>query len=510
MADTQTKKERLEAEKAAEKKEMAKYRTVGIITAAFIVLALALIIFVNSNVIYNGIPAVTIGSKSYSAAEVNIAYVTEYNSYYQQIVNYVGEDNAAQFMPSTTESLKTQVYSETTGETWFDFFKGRAIESLKNYTALEAEAKKTGYTLSEEGKQSVENELASLDSYIELYKTNYNADYLQYLYGNGATRDIVKRFLELQALAGEVYNNKSDSLTYSAADLDAKYAETADDNDFFTYTIETVAAAVEAAGETATQAEVDAAMAAAKAEAEEAAKSLTAENATTTQGTYLSETYKEWLTSADRKSGDTAVFAYGESADDSTHGYYAVRFESRDDNNYTAKNVYFLAIADLEVNEDDFEKDENGNVKDTEAYEAAKKAAHEGAQVRAEEVLDAWKGDTYDTPAALAEAFSEYTSLSRELENVGKNDISDDVNAWIFDSSREEGDAEIFEISGTTYVFIYTGDGDTYAHSLIESTVRSEDMEAWSNSLMESLTATEGWAAKYIGDVYMEKQAANS
>lgn len=84
------------------------------------------------------------------------------------------------------------------------------------------------------------------------------------------------------------------------------------------------------------------------------------------------------------------------------------------------------------------------------------------------------------------------------------------MNAWIFDSSREEGDAEIFEISGTTYVFIFNGDGDNYAHSLIESTVKSEDMEAWSNSLMESLTATEGWAAKYIGDVYMEKQAANS
>ena len=90
MADNQTKKERLAAEKAAQDKEMAKYRTIGIITAVFIVLALALIIFVNSNVIYTAFPAVTVGGKNYSAAEVNIAYVTEYNSYYSQIVNYVG------------------------------------------------------------------------------------------------------------------------------------------------------------------------------------------------------------------------------------------------------------------------------------------------------------------------------------------------------------------------------------------------------------------------------------
>lgn len=510
MADNQTKKERLAAEKAAQDKEMAKYRTIGIITAVFIVLALALIIFVNSNVIYTAFPAVTVGGKNYSAAEVNIAYVTEYNSYYSQIVNYVGEDYAAQFMPSTTESLKTQVYSESTGETWYDFFKGRAIESLKNYTALEAEAKKEGYTLSEEGKQSVEDELASLDTYIELYRTTYNTDYLQYLYGNGANRDIVKRFLELQALAGEYYTKISNEKTYSDAELDAKYAESADDYDYYTYTVESVAANVQAAGESATQAEVDAAMAEAKTEAESTVSTLTAENSTTTQGTYLSDAYKEWLTSADRKSGDTAVFAYGESAEDSTHGYYAIRFESRDNNNYTSKNVYFLAVSDLEVNEDDFEKDENGEIKDTEAYEAAQQAAHEGGVKHAEEILEAWNAGRYDTAEALAEAFADYTDLSRALENVGKNDISDEVNEWMFDSSRKAGDAEIFEISGSTYVFIFTGDGETYSHSLVESELRSEDMEAWSNSLTESLTATEGWAARFIGDVYMERQAANS
>lgn len=511
MADTQTKRERLAAEKSAQDKEMAKYRTVGIITVVCVILAVALIIFVNSNVLYNGFAAVTVGTKNYSAAEVNIAYVTEYNNYYQQIVNYVGEDYASQFMPSTSESLKTQMYSESEGTTWFDFLKSRALETLKSYTAIEAEAKKANYTLSDEGKASVENELSTLDNYTEMYKTNYNADYLSYLYGNGATRDLVKRYLELQALASEFYNNKADSLTYSTEELDAKYAETADDNDYITYVLSNVPAELETKTEGSyTQEEIDTAMQIAKAEAQLAAGDLTDEGALTDQGRNISDTYKEWLTSADRKAGDISVFAYGESAEDASHGYYAVRFVSRDDNNYTAKNVFFLAVNDAEVDESSFEKDADGNVIDSEAHDAAHEAAHEGALARADEIVEAWKAGTYDKADALAEAFSDILSGSRELENMGRNDIDKEVADWIYDSSRKAGDAQKFDLNGTAYVFVFEGDGDNYAHSLIESTIKSEAMDAWNTSITEGLTVTEKWASRFVGDVYMEKQAANS
>ena len=66
-------------------------------------------------------------------------------------------------------------------------------------------------------------------------------------------------------------------------------------------------------------------------------------------------------------------------------------------------------------------------------------------------------------------------------------------NDWCFDSSRKSGDTGIVESTYGYHVMYFVGTSDiTYRTSLIESDLRSADVAAWQEEMVNALTITDG------------------
>ncbi len=153
--------------------------------------------------------------------------------------------------------------------------------------------------------------------------------------------------MELQTLAGKVQTSITDAETYTAEQLAEKYDSVKDSYDKFTYSYYLVAAELPEHEHSEDEDEhahepTDEAKAAAKATAEEilaklsdgtsladAAKAVVTDaeikEQTDLAGSSVEAALSEWIKSADRKAGDTAVV-------DSGTGSYVVVFTKRDNN----------------------------------------------------------------------------------------------------------------------------------------------------------------------------------
>lgn len=132
-------------EERKEKRRKKWYLAIGIV----VVVLIAGLLFFDSGVLQRRLPALQVGDKSYSAAELDYYYYSGYNSY-SSYAAYYGLD--------TSKSLKDQeIYS---GTTWYDYFRDNAKNTLTNVAILIQEAEKADYSLSEEGKKTVEKKFA--------------------------------------------------------------------------------------------------------------------------------------------------------------------------------------------------------------------------------------------------------------------------------------------------------------------------------------------------------------
>ena len=99
-------------------KEQKKTRTKWIVGSILVVLLVAFIIIGNSNLFYTAQKAVKIGDKSYSVAEFNYEYMSTYQQY-NQYAQYLGD------VSPDAEYTQSEDF-----ETWDDFYKDAAIQSL--------------------------------------------------------------------------------------------------------------------------------------------------------------------------------------------------------------------------------------------------------------------------------------------------------------------------------------------------------------------------------------------
>ena len=60
-------------------------------------------------------------------------------------------------------------------------------------------------------------------------------------------------------------------------------------------------------------------------------------------------------------------------------------------------------------------------------------------------------------------------------------------NDWCFDAARKTGDTAIVETEYGCHVMYFVGTSEkTYRDTLIENTLRSDDMAAWESGLIEA------------------------
>lgn len=111
----------------------------------------------NSNFFQSRAAAVTIDGQDYTAADVQYYYN---GALQQEIYNsYSG----ASTMDYTLDP-EDQIYDESTGETWRDHLLDVAFQTLTQQAAIANEAQASGYTMSAQAQESLQNTLDSIQA----------------------------------------------------------------------------------------------------------------------------------------------------------------------------------------------------------------------------------------------------------------------------------------------------------------------------------------------------------
>ena len=438
---------------------------------------------------------------------MNYYYLDAVYNFYNNYGAYIS------YFLDTTVALDQQYYDEEGGQTWADYFLDEAIESAKGAYAVYDEAVANGYSLSEEGEQTLADNMDSLKTSVEEAGYPSLKSYLTSTYGRGSSESSFEQYQRVQLTASEYAQAYQDSLTYTADDLQAKYDEDPNQYTNVTYRSFYIAASNYKPEETEDEtAEADASeaeaeednseyLAMAEADAKAMAKAAKGDEAAFADQAYelATETAKEsyedpdytlrsnasysavpsycvdWLYDDARKEGDTTYVG-----DDGT-GYYVLYFIATEDNNYNTVNVRHILLAP----EQDLDSDEDGTM------DASSDEALAAAKQEAEDVLAEWKAGeaTEESFAALADTYSADSTEGGLLENIYHNQMVQPFNDWCFDESRQPGDVEIVQTEFGYHIIYFISQGDTYRDVLIRSDLRSADYESWYTEVTEACTA---------------------
>lgn len=525
--------EKLTERQLAEQKEAKKVKlySIAFVVVMVVLIAAAIAVGVSRSITSSGVHekntiAATVGDHELSNAELSYYYMDYVNNYANTYGSYL-----SLFGIDSSTPLDKQVFDDETGMTWADNFISEAAASAQSVYALVDAAQAEGFTLPQEQQEQVEIMANNLDSYAQIYGYSSTDAFLKAQYGNGASKDSYLAYYQRGLLASAYQDSHQDSLTYTddqIREADAQdpvkyssysYAQyhipvskfltggTTDDSGATTYTTEEREAAIAAAKEAiaplteATTVEaLNEAIAAMEINADtEAAASVYTDQASTGINSYLSG----WITQDNRQAGDvTCIEIPGTTTDengdevDTITGFYVVLFTGKNDNLTKLVNVRHILVS--------FQGDaqEDGTYSDE---------AKEAARASAEEILNQWKsGDaTEDSFAALANENSTDGGSNTNgglYENVFPGQMVAAFNDWCFDSARKSGDTGIVETNYGYHVMYFVGTANqTYRDYQIENALRSEDMETWYHSLVDSYTVTMGDTSYMRKDIVLSR-----
>ena len=336
-------------EEQKKKKEKIKWTAIAVAVVVFF----AFVIYLNTGAFYRNLTGITVeynaseelgvkaGSRSFSVAECNYIY----NTQYMNLINSYG-DYISLIGLDTTQPLDEQACTMT-GEknyTWHDYFMDYTEDFLKQLAALEAYAKANDISLDKDDMSAVDEQMKTFD---DATKYGYaNADKLiAGNYGRGCNTSVVREVLELQQLATKAQQSIADSYSFSASELSEKYASVKDDYDKFTYDFYLVAAETEKSEDGTAAAPTEAALKKAVETAngikdsmdkddltlekavQKAVKDAKLTKQSDVSGSGVEEDIAKWLKSSERKKGDVTVIK-------GSTGAYIVEFKSRDNNKH--------------------------------------------------------------------------------------------------------------------------------------------------------------------------------
>ena len=375
------------------------------------------------------------------------------------------------FPIDTNISLKGQtctLYSD--GSTWFDFFASNAKSNLANLLAFCEEANARGITLSEEDQAEIDAAIATLkDSAKQAGVTT--SFYIRSMFGAGVNQKDLRRALEITTLASKCNQAIVEAYNYGEADYD-KYIEENPQAllyaEYIAFDMET-ADTMEEDDKTAAllQGYLDRfAQATTKAAFEDIAfdylrnvvhaddEEVTIEEIKeevanlTTKAAYVKDnSTSEWAFSADRKAGDILTEI---NEDKTTYSAYMLLAPAALDD-YKTVNVRHILLS-------------------SETY-----GSDEAAKAKAEEILASFKGGA-DAFAALANEYSEDTGSNENgglYENVGKGEMVDEFDAWLYTDGRKAGDTGIVKSDFGYHVMFFDGEGKIAWHVQADNALKN-------------------------------------
>ncbi len=446
----------------------------GALAAIIVVIAL---VFANAGFTRRMVTALEIGNEKVSSAEYSYYYIQQAISTYNTYVQMLGSSYAPF---DTGKSLDRQAYSDT--QSWADYLSDSAISALRGIKTLVQAANEEGFTISEEGVETVERTMQSLQTYADSANMTLNR-YLADVYGLGMDENLMRQTQMDYQLALEYEEALKARPEYTDEDLEDYYQNSVYD----TYTYVDLRY-YEFAQEEATDDSEGKTLEEAKAEAddfisdidsaadysrkirallrEEALENTDSEDSSSEEEDFTDNTERigvsraslenvdanlaEWAFAEERAVDDVAVVEN----EDGT-GYYAVYMvNTAYRNDYNTVNMRQIYI----------------EVEDTEDEEAM-----EEAKTRAEEILQEWKDGeaTEESFAALADEESDLSVEGGLYEQMAKGE--GDITDWLFDENRQPGDTAVLESSGGYHVVYYIGQDEPYWKVQVESAKRSED-----------------------------------
>ena len=519
---------------ALKEAKQTKMMTTAFVIAMVLILAIAIAVGVsqfitNSGIRENNTTALTVNGHELSNTELNYYFIDGINTFYSQSGAY-----ATLFGLDITKPLNEQVYDESAGTTWADYFLESAKSTAASVYAMNDAAKAEGFTLPEDYVANVDSIISSIGLYAVSYGYADADTYLKAMYGPGASLDSLRNYIEMSMIA-EAYNNAhQESLTFTEDEIRAADAEdgyqysafsynyyylaasrfleggTTDEEGTTTYSEEEEAASVAAAEEAANAIlnagissveDLDAAIAALpiNAEATEAKSTAYTDN----KYSSIDADLAAWLTESGRKTGDVAVVANLDSTseDNTVLGYFVVYFNNINDNTFALKNVRHILVSFQGGTEDEY-----GST----TYSDEEKAA---AKTAAQEILDAWKAGeaTEDSFAALATEKSDDTGSVENgglYENIYPGQMVAAFEDWCYDENRKTGDTGLVETTYGYHVMYFSGNSETnYRDYQIENELLSNAQSEWYSQIVDSAEVTDG-NTKYMAlDLVMSATA---
>jgi hypothetical protein len=490
--------------------ERKKTKRITIIVAAALLVLFLGALFINSNYIRRNFTAITVGDTKFSAVDFNFYYYTAFFEYQNALYSNM-PDMASSMLPQSTKPHKSQIYDEETGQTWADFFSETAIASMKEKMLIYDESVRNGFTLPEDKRLAMEDELESLRASSTLYGSASLDAYLSSNYGTGMNEKIFTRLLEIAYVTDAYGAHVRDSFEYTPERLDEYYDSKKDVLDTFTYRYFLVSHDVPNKNDFDTDEEYEQArqdavdilgaeaseiLAGIKSEEDfiEAARTYdpeayAADDSTKRvyMGELLGSVYGPWLRDASRTYGECTTA-------ESSNGHYLVYFIDRSPNEYLTVDMRQIQI-DLEpVDETQYENDENDD-----AYLAALAQAEDDARAKAESLYNEWidSGATEDGLIERIAGNSADTAEDGLHENVYKLEFTGALNDWLFDPERKPGDHEIIREGDIYHIVYFKGLTDTTYHDyLADERLRDEDYTAWQDGLGEPAVKRH-WALRF-------------
>ena len=473
----------------AEKRKRRRTAALAVIGAVLIVILVVLALIANSKMIRRKATAVTVGDMKFTVVDFNYFYYSAYNSYVANIyANYSSQ--AETMLPDMTKSLKSQIFSESTGQTWDEVFTDEAMNSILRTASAWQAGHAAGYELSEDRLHSLNETFAAVQAQAEAGQTNLD-DFLARNYGKGITGDAYYNLISMEAYADEYREHMKESFTYSQEALDTYYAEHRDTLDV--YTIRSFYLSKDAFDDGADGAKAAAESYAAGIRTEQdlidAARdydgSIYAADDSTLHrysGSSLASQYSEWVRDPARQYGDVYV------AENTTAGaFHVVFFMERSSNDYPTARLHMITMYASSVNNSDYDT--------TEAYTSALSAAKTDLKDEAEAILKEWN----EAPVKNQETFSilykdhtdDYYYEDGLVEYYYRHLYKEEMDEWVYDSARQPWDGAIFsDGNGQSYYFVcFEGLGMDYCDYLAQTALADSDYRAWEDSIREGLTA---------------------
>lgn len=465
------------------------YGAVAILIALSLLSMIVVSLVRDSGVALKSADAITVGTQTVKASELEFYHYATVNNYRMQAQQFYEMYGLDIYGINFNISLFKQVQNETTGETWGEAIRNRAVEQLYQNLLLEQAARAEGFTLSDEMKADVDERIANMEKYAAENNMTFAA-LLRANFGKTATPVTYRKFVERETLVAAFVTHKTEGFAIDQAALDARYSEDPSDFDavtFYSFDI-TVKAPENAEDKDAALKEEVAKKkeelakkvnGLSKADFLALAKELTATTdsegkavegkseedllASNVQSANVPSSAKEWMFDDKRSSGDIEVVE-GTSA---VSVYY---FLDKNVGDYASRDVRHILLSFATENNEEKEAE---------------------LKTQIEEIYNTWKNGakTEESFAALATEKSNDTGSVETgglYEQVAMGEMVPEFNDWLFDNARKPGDTEIVRTDIGFHLMYYVGEGEPVRHVKVEQTLRSELYDAYYKGLVEA------------------------